>query len=119
MSDGHLPPGDPAEPESDPPDEGSGPWHRFRSQPVWLQILAWKEEGWGYRRIARELNGRDIPSPYAGVVRVSSGVPAPVSGRWSPTTVADLCRKVRPISGDLVDGFGVPVEMLRSPDLIG
>jgi len=33
--------------------------------------------------------------------------------------VADLCRKVRPISDDLVDGFGVPVEMLRSPDLLG
>ncbi len=32
--------------------------------------------------------------------------------------VADLCRKVRPICGDLVDGFGVPVEMLRSPDLV-
>ena len=33
--------------------------------------------------------------------------------------VGDLCRKIRPICGDLVDGFGVPVEMLRSPDLIG
>ena len=33
--------------------------------------------------------------------------------------VADLCRKVRPICGDLVDGFGVPVEMLRAPDLVG
>ena len=33
--------------------------------------------------------------------------------------VADLCRKVRPIAGDLVDGFGVPVEMLRAPDLVG
>ena len=32
--------------------------------------------------------------------------------------VADLCRKVRPICGDLVDGFGVPVEMLRAPDLV-
>jgi acyl-CoA oxidase len=33
--------------------------------------------------------------------------------------VGDLCRKIRPLAGDLVDGFGVPVEMLRSPDLIG
>ena len=33
--------------------------------------------------------------------------------------VADLCRKIRPLSEELVDGFGVPVEMLRSPDLIG
>jgi len=33
--------------------------------------------------------------------------------------VADLCRKIRPICGDLVDGFGVPVEMLRSPALVG
>ncbi len=33
--------------------------------------------------------------------------------------VGDLCRKIRPICGDLVDGFGVPAEMLRSPDLIG
>jgi acyl-CoA oxidase len=33
--------------------------------------------------------------------------------------VADLCRKVRPICEDLVDGFGVPAEMLRSPDLVG
>jgi acyl-CoA oxidase len=33
--------------------------------------------------------------------------------------VADLCRKIRPIAGDLVDGFGVPQEMLRSPGLVG
>jgi len=30
-----------------------------------------------------------------------------------------LCRKLRPLAGDLVDGFGVPGPMLRSPDLIG
>jgi acyl-CoA oxidase len=30
-----------------------------------------------------------------------------------------LCRKVRPLAGDLVDAFGVPEEMLRSPGLIG
>jgi len=30
-----------------------------------------------------------------------------------------LCRKVRPLAVDLVDAFGVPEEMLRSPDLLG
>ena len=33
--------------------------------------------------------------------------------------VADLCRKIRPLAGDLVDGFGVPAAMLRSPALVG
>ena len=33
--------------------------------------------------------------------------------------VNSLCRKIRPIAVDLVDAWGVPVEMLRSPDLIG
>jgi acyl-CoA oxidase len=33
--------------------------------------------------------------------------------------VSDLCRKIRPLAGDLVDGFGVPEEMLRSPELVG
>ncbi|MCX5443665.1 MULTISPECIES: acyl-CoA dehydrogenase family protein [unclassified Streptomyces] len=32
--------------------------------------------------------------------------------------VNDLCRKVRPLAGDLVDAWGIPPEMLRSPDLI-
>ena len=30
-----------------------------------------------------------------------------------------LCRKVRPLAVDLVDAFGVPPEMLRSPELLG
>ncbi len=30
-----------------------------------------------------------------------------------------LCRRVRPIAVDLVDAFGVPTEVLRSPDLLG
>ncbi|HEU4336588.1 MAG TPA: acyl-CoA dehydrogenase [Nocardioides sp.] len=30
-----------------------------------------------------------------------------------------LCRKVRPLAVDLVDAFGVPDEMLRSPELLG
>jgi acyl-CoA oxidase len=33
--------------------------------------------------------------------------------------IGGLCRKIRPLAEDLVDAFDVPVEMLRSPDLIG
>ncbi|WP_432476328.1 acyl-CoA dehydrogenase [Nocardioides sp. GXQ0305] len=33
--------------------------------------------------------------------------------------VNGLCRKVRPLAGDLVDAFGVPPELLRSPELVG
>ncbi|MEV5607520.1 acyl-CoA dehydrogenase [Streptomyces sp. NPDC052225] len=33
--------------------------------------------------------------------------------------VNELCRRVRPIAGDLVDAWGIPTEMLRSPDLVG
>jgi acyl-CoA oxidase len=33
--------------------------------------------------------------------------------------VSSLCRKLRPLAGDLVDAFGVPPEMLRAPDLVG
>ncbi|GAB3790185.1 acyl-CoA dehydrogenase family protein [Nocardioides ungokensis] len=33
--------------------------------------------------------------------------------------IGSLCRKIRPLAGDLVDAFDVPVEMLRSPDLVG
>ncbi len=33
--------------------------------------------------------------------------------------VSDLCRKLRPIAVDLVEAFGVPEEMLRSPELVG
>jgi acyl-CoA oxidase len=33
--------------------------------------------------------------------------------------VNGLCRKVRPLAVDLVDAFGVPREMLRSPELLG
>ena len=32
--------------------------------------------------------------------------------------VSALCRKVRPLAVDLVDAFGVPEEMLRSPELL-
>ncbi len=33
--------------------------------------------------------------------------------------INELCRKLRPLARDLVDGFGVPDEMLRSRDLVG
>ncbi|WP_148613568.1 acyl-CoA dehydrogenase [Nocardioides rubriscoriae] len=33
--------------------------------------------------------------------------------------IGDLCRRVRPLADDLVDGLGVPVAMLRSPELVG
>ncbi|MCW2768549.1 MAG: acyl-CoA oxidase domain protein [Nocardioides sp.] len=32
--------------------------------------------------------------------------------------IGSLCRKLRPLAGDLVDGFAVPTPMLRSPDLL-
>ena len=33
--------------------------------------------------------------------------------------INDLLRKIRPLADDFVDAFGVPPEMLRSPDLVG
>ncbi|HWJ67079.1 MAG TPA: acyl-CoA dehydrogenase [Nocardioides sp.] len=33
--------------------------------------------------------------------------------------VSDLCRRVRPIAGDLVDAFAVPPALLRAPALVG
>jgi acyl-CoA oxidase len=33
--------------------------------------------------------------------------------------IGDLCRRIRPLAVDLVDAFGVPAEVLRSPDLLG
>jgi len=33
--------------------------------------------------------------------------------------INSLCRKIRPLAEDYVDSFGVPPEMLRSPDLVG
>ena len=33
--------------------------------------------------------------------------------------INSLCRKIRPLAENLVDAFGVPAEMLRSPDLVG
>jgi hypothetical protein len=59
---------------------------------VWLQILEWKAQGLGCKRIAQRLNERNIPSPDAGRTRTDRGVPHRVSGRWSPNTVAELVR---------------------------
>ena len=33
--------------------------------------------------------------------------------------IGELCRRIRPLAVDLVDAFGVPAEMLRSPGLVG
>ena len=33
--------------------------------------------------------------------------------------ISSLCRKIRPLAGDLVDALAVPHAMLRSPDLVG
>jgi len=33
--------------------------------------------------------------------------------------INSLCRKIRPLAVDFVDAFGVPPEMLRSPELLG
>ncbi|MFJ9624954.1 acyl-CoA dehydrogenase [Streptomyces sp. NPDC101181] len=33
--------------------------------------------------------------------------------------VNDLCRKIRPLAGDLVDAWGIPDALLRAPDLVG
>lgn len=33
--------------------------------------------------------------------------------------IGDLCRRIRPVAGELVDAFAVPPEMLRATELIG
>jgi hypothetical protein len=58
---------------------------------VWLFILELREKGWGYKRIARELNTLGIPSPGAGTIRTDQGVRHRVSGKWCANTVKDLC----------------------------
>jgi Recombinase len=59
---------------------------------VWLQILEWKEQGWGSKRIAKTLSERGIPSPDAGRTRTDHGVRHFVSGKWNHNTVLELCR---------------------------
>ena len=58
---------------------------------VWLQILNWKAQGWGIKRIAQKLNALGVPSPDAGRTRTDHGVKHRVSGKWSPNTVGELC----------------------------
>ena len=58
---------------------------------VWLYILTLKEQGWGFKRIIRHLNELGIPSPDAGRIRTDHSVPHEVSGRWSVSTVRELC----------------------------
>jgi len=58
---------------------------------TWIYILTLKEDGWGYKRIVRHLNELGIPSPDAGRTRTDHRVPHVVSGRWSVSTVRELC----------------------------
>src|SRR5262249_36870075 len=57
---------------------------------IWLTVLDLKHKGWGYKRIARHLNGLGVPSPGAGTVRTDHGVQHRVSGKWGPNTVKEL-----------------------------
>lgn len=58
---------------------------------IWIHILWLKEQGWGYKRIARHLNELGIPSPDAGRTRTYHGVKREVPGTWTHTTVRALC----------------------------
>jgi DNA invertase Pin-like site-specific DNA recombinase len=58
---------------------------------VWLYVLDLKYQGWGHKRIAQHLNALGIPSPGAGRVRTDQGARHVVSGRWSASTVRELC----------------------------
>jgi hypothetical protein len=59
---------------------------------VWLQILEWKAQGLGIKRIAKRLNEQGIPSPDAGRTRTDQGVKHRVTGKWSANTVGELCK---------------------------
>ncbi len=58
---------------------------------TWIYILTLKEQGCGYKHIVRHLNESGIPSPDAGRIRTDHGVAHEVSGRWSVSTVRELC----------------------------
>src|ERR1700687_1060846 len=58
---------------------------------VRLYILELKGKGWGYKRIAVHLNQLTIPSPEAGRGRTDHGVPHLVSGKWSASTLREIC----------------------------
>lgn len=58
---------------------------------IWLSIIEMCHRlGWGSKRIANELNAKDIPSPDAGRWRTENGHRHLVSGRWSPSSVRGL-----------------------------
>ena len=59
---------------------------------TWVMILDLKDQEWGYRRIAGQLNDLGIPSPDDGRTRKDNGVRHEVSGTWHVNTVAELCR---------------------------
>jgi len=73
----------------------------------WVMILDLRKQGWGIKRIAAHLNKLGIPSPDVGCVRKDHGIAHYVSGRWSPGTVAELCRNSAIIS---VQQFGRRLE---------
>lgn len=57
----------------------------------WVMMLQWRAEGDGYKCIANKLNALRISSPDADRVRCDHGQRHRVSGKWSPSTVRDLC----------------------------
>jgi hypothetical protein len=64
--------------------------HHWEKIGTWLRILDWSAEGWGNKRIAKQLNNEGIPSPGAGRTRCDNGVQHRVSGKWHPNTVKSL-----------------------------
>jgi DNA invertase Pin-like site-specific DNA recombinase len=58
---------------------------------VRLYVLDLKHRGWGFKRIAVQLNQLGIPSPDAGKIRTDNGVPHLVTGKWSHGTVREIC----------------------------
>ena len=57
---------------------------------IWVQILEWLENEWGYKRVANELNRLGIPSPDRGRKRRDDGIEHEVSGKWNHNTVKSL-----------------------------
>ena len=74
------------------------PGHHVRFLPYdidklrnWIMMLEWRGEGAGLKQIAGKLNKLGIPSPDADRVRRDHGQRHRVSGKWSVSTVRDLC----------------------------
>ena len=58
-----------------------------------IKMFEWRRQGWGFKRIARQLNALAIPSPDAGRFRTDkNGARHQVSGKWSVNTVSSLLR---------------------------